>query len=158
LCCRINGGDNLTLSANGTANFNATVPSGSIYNVTVFTQPTGETCTVTNGRGTVTNANVVVSITCSPNTYTVGGTVSGLSASKQVILQDNGGNSTSISTNGSFVFSTTIMNGSHYAVTVGSQPSGQNCAVTNGSGTVSSANITNVAVALFGQIVFHLQR
>ncbi len=156
-----NGGSNLTFTANGTANFNATVPSGSTYDVTVLTQPTGETCTVTNGNGTVTNANVVASITCSlntytispntytisPNTYTIGGVVSGLSTGNQVILQNNGGNSTAISANGLFVFSTGITNGSTYAVVVSSQPTGQNCTVSNGSGTVNNAGITNVAVA-----------
>ncbi|HUW75535.1 MAG TPA: DUF3443 family protein [Gallionella sp.] len=140
-----NGGSDLTFNANGTANFSATMPSGFTYDVTVLTQPTGETCTVTNGKGTVTNANVVASITCSQSTYTIGGAVSGLSGS-QVTLLDNGGNNTPISANGSFVFSTPIANGSAYSVTVGSQPSGQTCWVTYGSGTVSSANITNVAV------------
>src|SRR5208337_980502 len=37
--------------------------------------------------------------------------------------------------------------GNVYNVTVETNPPGQTCAVTNGSGTVASANVTNVAIA-----------
>jgi hypothetical protein len=153
---QLNGDSDLTFTSNTTANFNATVPSDSTYDVTVLTQPTGETCAVTNGKGTVINSNVVASVTCSPNTYTIGGTVSGLATGNQVTLQDNGGNNTTISANGPFVFSIGITNGSNYAVTVSSQPAGQNCTVTNGSGTVSSADISNVAVVCSAVSTFNV--
>ena len=77
--------------------------------------------------------------------YSVGGTVSGLSGT--VVLQDNGGDTLSVSANGSFTFATQLAGGAAYAVTVQSNPSGQTCAVSNGSGTVGSANVTNVAVS-----------
>ncbi len=69
-----------------------------------------------------------------PTTYTIGGTVSGLTASG-LVLQDNGGNNLSVSANGNFAFSGALDSGTAYAVAVLTQPSGQNCAVTNGSGT-----------------------
>ena len=78
-------------------------------------------------------------------TYTIGGTISGLTGT--VVLQNNGGDNYSTSTNGSFVFTTALNNSASYAVTVSTQPTGQSCTVTNGSGTVSSANITNVSVS-----------
>jgi hypothetical protein len=77
--------------------------------------------------------------------YTVGGTVSGLSGT--VVLQDNGGDNLSVSANGSFTFPTPVASGGGYNVTVQSSPSGQSCTVANGSGTVAAANITNVAVS-----------
>lgn len=74
-------------------------------------------------------------------TYNIGGTVTGLSGGS-VTLLNNGSNSTSVSADGSFSFSTPTSN---YSVSVGSQPSGQTCTVANGSGT-ATADVTNVAV------------
>lgn len=60
-----NGGDNLTLTANGSIAFGAQVATGSPYNVSVLTQPIGQTCTVNNGSGTMGEAKVTnVSISC----------------------------------------------------------------------------------------------
>ena len=77
-------------------------------------------------------------------TYSVGGTVSGLSGT--VVLQDNGGDNLSDSAIGGFTFATGLTAGSAYDVTVQTNPAGQTCTVANGSGTVASADITNVAV------------
>src|SRR5260370_5406769 len=77
--------------------------------------------------------------------YSVGGTVSGLSGT--VVLQDNGGDDLSVSGNGTFTFNTPLATGGAYSVTVKTNPAGQSCTVSNGSGTVASANITNVAVS-----------
>ncbi|MBI3604397.1 MAG: hypothetical protein HY202_00010 [Nitrospirae bacterium] len=76
--------------------------------------------------------------------YTVGGTVTGLTGS--VVLQDNGGDNLTIAINGAFTFATPVASGSVYSVTVLTQPAGQTCTVTSGSGNVSG-NVTNVAVA-----------
>jgi N-acetylneuraminic acid mutarotase len=143
-----NGGDNLSISMNGTINFNAPVASGSNYAVTVLTPPLGETCTIGNGSGTIVSSNVSnVSVTCTINSYPIGGTLSGLLGGHTVVLQDNAGNSATLSANGTFSFSTPVLSGSNYAVTVLTQPSGQNCAVTNGSGIVAGSAVTNVTVA-----------
>ena len=99
-----------------------------------------------NGSGTVGSANVTnVAVTCTAaSTYSVGGTVSGLSGT--VVLQDNGGNDLSVGASGAFTFSTGLATGAAYSVTVKTSPAGQTCSVANGSGTVGSANVTNVAV------------
>lgn len=89
--------------------------------------------------------NVTTSATYIPPLYTVSGSVSGLGSGKSVVLLNNGGNSTTVNANGSFTFSTAINSGSAYAVTVGTQPTGQTCAVTTGSGT-ATANVTGVSV------------
>ncbi len=70
--------------------------------------------------------------------------MSGLSGS--VVLADNGGDNLTVSANGSFTFATKLVSGAAYAVTVKTNPSGQTCSVANGSGTIGSANVTNVAV------------
>jgi hypothetical protein len=79
--------------------------------------------------------------------YTTGGTVSRL-VGAGLVLQNNGGNNLTVSANGSFNFTTGLATGAAYSVTVLTQPSNptQVCTVTNGSGTVASAAITNVAV------------
>ena len=144
-----NGSGALKVTANGAFTFATALATGATYNVTVSVQPTGETCTVTNGSGTVGTANVTnVKVACvSAATFTIGGTVSGLNASTSVTLLDNGGDSLKVSANGAFTFATALATGATYNVTVSAQPTGESCTVTNGSGTVGTANVTNVKVA-----------
>ena len=80
-------------------------------------------------------------------TYTVGGTVTGLTGSG-LILRNNGGGNLAVPVSGMFTFATKVANGAAYAVTVGTQPTNpaQTCVVTNGSGTMGSSNVTNVTV------------
>jgi hypothetical protein len=85
--------------------------------------------------------------------FTVGGTLAGLPAGDTVTLQDNGGDNLTLSTNGTFTFPTALPNGQSYSVTV-SRTGGETSILTdiyqpvvaNGSGTISGANVTNVAV------------
>ena len=79
-------------------------------------------------------------------TYTIGGAVTGLSGGG-LVLQNNAGAGLAVSAPGAFTFIGGLSTGSAYSVTVATQPSGQQCEVTNGSGTVGTANVTNVAVA-----------
>jgi hypothetical protein len=144
-----NGGDNLSVTANGSFTFATKLATGAAYAVTVKTQPTGQTCTVSNGTGTIASANVTsVTVTCTttppPTTYSVGGTTSGLTGT--TVLQDNGGDNLSVTANGSFTFATKLATGAAYAVTVLTQPTGQTCTVSGGTGTVASANVTSIAV------------
>jgi len=78
--------------------------------------------------------------------FTVGVSVSGLSGVGGLVLQNNGTDFTSqINSDGNFTFATSAASGTPYDVTVLTQPAGQFCTVTNGSGT-ANANVTNVAV------------
>jgi 6-phosphogluconolactonase len=78
--------------------------------------------------------------------YTVGGSVTGLSGTG-LVLQLNGGNNLGFSSGGTFNFSAGIDQGGSYSVTVLTQPSGQTCSVHNGSGTIGTADISNVIVS-----------
>jgi hypothetical protein len=144
-----NGTDSLTVSANGTFKFKTALTSGKTYSVTVSVQPTGETCTVTGGSGTVGTKNVTtVKVVCaSGSTFTIGGTVSGLNSGTSVTLLDNGTDSLKVTANGTFTFATALATGAAYNVTVSVPPTGETCTVTNGSGQVGTSNVTNVAVA-----------
>lgn len=83
-----------------------------------------------------------------PPGYTVGGTVSGLAAGKSVVLQNNSGDDLTAAADGAFTFTSLVNSGSAYAVTVKTQPTGQQCVVSDGSGT-ASANVTNVTVRCY---------
>jgi len=79
-------------------------------------------------------------------TFTIGGTLSGLSSGSKITLLDNATNSLTISSDGSFTFAARAATGAAFAVTVGTAPGGQICTVSNGSGTVASANVTSIGV------------
>jgi len=147
-----NGGDNLSLDEDGTFIFDTELADGAGYVVTVLTQPTGQTCIVTNGTGTIDGANVTnVAVVCEETTYTVGGEVSSLDG--VVVLQNNGEDDLEIDADGEFVFDTELADGAGYVVTVLTQPVGQECSVTNGTGTIVSANVTNVQVLCVNVLV-----
>jgi N-acetylneuraminic acid mutarotase len=153
LVLQLNGGDNLGISTNGTATFTASLASGAAYTVTVGTQPAGETCTVMNGAGTVASANVTApAVNCTPNStpqYTVTVNVSGFAAGPTMVLQLDGISQLAITGNGSASFSTLLGTGENYVVTVLTPPAApptQTCTIANGSGTIGTANITNVNV------------
>ena len=145
----ISGADTLAVSS-GSSSF--TMPTAvaytSPYAVTVQTQPTGLTCSVSNGTGTMGSAAVTnIAVTCSANTYTVGGTVSGLSSSGLVLL-DNGADATPLSANATqFTMNTGVAYGSAYAITVQTPPTGLVCPVSDGTGTVGAADVTSVSIA-----------
>ena len=97
---------------------------------------------------TAVTADLTVYAQWTINTYTVGGTASGLGSGKSVLLQNNAGDNLTVSSNAGFTFAATINYGSTYAVTVLTQPTGQTCVVSSGTGT-ANANVTNVSVTCF---------
>jgi Putative esterase len=65
---RDNGGDDLTVPADGGFTFATAVATGSAYAVTVATDPPGQACAVADGSGTVASAAVTsVTVTCTTN-------------------------------------------------------------------------------------------
>jgi len=147
-----NSGDNLAVSKNGSFTFATAIANGSAYSVSVLTQPTGpsQNCVVSGGGGTA-SANITgVQISCTTITYSIGGSITGLTGSG-LVLQDNGGNNLAVSANAtSFASNSQVASGASYAVTVLTQPSSPSCSVTDGSGSVVSASITNIAVNCAG--------
>jgi 6-phosphogluconolactonase (cycloisomerase 2 family) len=71
-----NGGDDKSISANGSFSFDTSLTSGTVYAITVKTQPTNpsQTCSVSKGSGTINGApvgNVVVDCVTGPTSVTV---------------------------------------------------------------------------------------
>ena len=148
LTLRNNAADDLVLTVNGGFTFAAALANGSTYDVTVAVQPAGQTCTVSNGSGTIRGANVTdVQVTCAADpvaSYTVGGSVTGLTGS--LILRNNGGDDLILNADGAFVFSIPLADGSSYNVTIAAQPAGQFCTLGNGTGTVSGMNVVDIRI------------
>lgn len=143
-----NGGGNLSVAADGAFTFATLQATGSSYNVTVSSQPTGpaQTCTVANGSGSVASANVTnITVNCVTGQFSVGGTVSGLAGSG-LVLQNNGEN-LPITASGAFTFANRLVDRATYNVTVSTQPGGQACVVRNPSGAIASANVSSVEVS-----------
>ncbi|OZB75455.1 MAG: hypothetical protein B7X37_02270 [Halothiobacillus sp. 14-55-98] len=152
---RNNTSDTLTESADGTYPFSQAIAEGATYNVVVQAQPTGQTCTVANGSGTMGTSDVTATISCTnapaTATHTVGGSLTGLPTNTVLKVDlNNSGVTTTTSLNGDGVFtlSGAVAEGASYAVTIATanQPSGQTCSVTNGSGTMGTADVINVAI------------
>lgn len=150
LALQLNGRNDLAIAANGNFIFDTTLASGTAYEVSVRTQPStpAQTCTVARGSGTVGSNNVTnVEITCATRTFTLAGTVSGLLGAG-LTLQNNGQNPVEVESNGAFQFGREFASGSAYNVTVRTQPSNptQACVVANGTGVITTADVTSIAV------------
>jgi len=142
-----NGSDSLTVAANTTSFVFATsLAAQTTYSVAVSTQPTGATCTVSNGSGTIAAAAVTnVQVTCTQTLHQVGGTLSGLTVLGLVLA--NGSDTVGPAANATtFVFPTKVASASTYSVSVSTQPPGLNCTVSAASGTVGSTDVNSVAV------------
>ena len=145
------GSDDLTIASNGAFVFATAIATGKPYSVTVLTEPSSpsQVCDITSGSGTVAAVDVTnVTVTCT-TLYTIGGTVSGLLSGASVVLQDNGKDNLTVSTNGSFTFATPIASGVAYSATVLTEPTTppETCMVTAGSGTVGSADVIGIVVS-----------
>ena len=153
-----NGTTLLTVTSNGEFTFTSPVAFNGSYSITVNSQPNGQICSVANNTGSgigvtadVSNVRIVCA-TAPVNTYTIGGSVSGLSNGQQVTLRNNGADALTVTSNSSFMFSLPVAQNASYSVTVGTQPKGFTwCSVTANpsSGSVTS-NVTNVAVSCVG--------
>jgi hypothetical protein len=145
-----NGADDLSINANGNSTFATALDDGSAYDVTVLTQPTtpNQNCDITNGSGNLAGNDVTVDVTCTIEQYTISVDVSGLAIGNDVVLQNNGSDDLTISSNGSSTFATALDDETDYLVSVLTQPSAPNqtCVLANESGTVAGANVTDITL------------
>ena len=90
------------------------------------------------------------------SSYTVGGTVTGLSGT--LVLENNGGDALTLTADGPFTFDTALEDGDAFDVSIATQPAGETCSVTGGSGTIAGADETGVSVTCLRWIVFNSRR
>lgn len=136
---------------NGALEFLPELDDHSDYSVSVSKQPANpsQTCEVSNGSGKVDGANVDdILLVCETVSFNVGGSVSGLQGDG-LVLQLNGAHDLSVESDGGFSFSTLLEDQSEYAVSVKTEPTSpeQNCRVTNGEGSLSGGDVSNILVS-----------
>ena len=131
--------DGINEALNGTCTF--ATASGDPFVDVNFTG--ADACVLTNGG--ILPSPLPPAGACTPDQYTVGGSVSGLTVGNSLVLQNSGSASLTINSNTNFTFPAQDDN-SAYNISVTTQPVGQTCTVANGSGTVSGSNVTDVAV------------
>jgi hypothetical protein len=129
LVLRNNGGDDLSITANGAATFATPLISSSSYSITVYNNPSNpvQTCTVTSGSGSMPASNLTgIVVTCTTNTFTLGGNITGFSpigvSSDLILYEEISGQTISIPANStSYSFATGILPSENYVVRVNTQ-------------------------------------
>jgi hypothetical protein len=159
--------DGLTLTTNG---MDVTVPRGAttftfpnplsygdVYNVIVkpgvppapAAQPAHQFCTVANGADSAGHtASINVSVSCTMNSFTIGGTITGLkSAGLRLTNGSAGGTLTPLATDTAFTFGLPVPYNVTYGVSVLTQPATEVCSVSpNGTGIMRDAVVSNIVV------------
>ncbi len=140
------------LVANGTFTLPNYIVSGYKYSVDIYSQPAAQVCSVLNGEGTADNTNLAaaknVAVNCVPG-VPVGVTLTGLKTGLFVTLANNGDDLLSMTAIGTGTFNKSLLSGAPYAITIATQPVGQTCTVTNGTGTaVLNTPVTAINVAI----------
>jgi hypothetical protein len=123
---------------------------GTVTTQSSTTVAAGNVLSESPAAGTSVTTGAAVSLVVSTGTATssptLGGIVLGLGSSATVHIL-NGADNLAVTANGPFTLPTALTTGASYSVSVGTpQPTGETCAVTNGTGTAASANITNLVV------------
>ena len=142
-----NGADDLTLKQNGDYSFAKKLGPSTSYNVTVAKQPLGQNCSVARGNGTIVytaDGALPVLVSCQDSASLVG-TLTGLKDGLKLVVSDGQANFTLIA-NGDFAVSDVKPVGSPYALSVATQPMGQTCTVTNGTGTIPASGVTAISI------------
>ena len=134
--------------------FPNTLSYGDTYTLSLKTQPAHQSCNFNDpvtGRDTTTDtagrlAAINVAVSCSINTFTIGGTVSNLTAGPLVLTNGSADTVTIPAGATSYVFPSSVPYNLSYGVTVLTQPTGVTCTVANGTGVVGDANVTNINI------------
>jgi serine/threonine protein kinase, bacterial len=128
---------------------------GTSYALSIVSQPTGQTCSLTSGTGQVAASGAVSpSIACTTNvatnvpTYSVGGKVTGLTQGQLVLNTGiKAAPSLTISAGAQVFAVPSVPSGTTYSFVVQAQPLGLSCNISNGTGAVQGAAIASVAIA-----------
>lgn len=145
-----NSGEELPIAAGQTSfTFKKRIDYGTDYNITFKQQPAHMTCSISGGSGSAGHyINISAAVSCSQNTYSVSGTISGLTVDRLELI--NGNVTTTVAKDAkTFTLNGAVADGTTYGVSVSTQPKGLLCVVQpgTGAGTMGSANVTTVQIA-----------
>lgn len=146
--------DSVTASGNGAIDFSKKLANGANYSISVSSQPTGQTCSISDASGTIASVNVKnILVNCITNpaptysaSYSVSYSVSGLS-NGQTVSVNNGIETVNSTSNANYTFNNRLTNGSSYVVSIATQPTNQFCKISNASGVISNSNISNISIS-----------
>ncbi|NYE63249.1 hypothetical protein FHW58_004477 [Duganella sp. 1224] len=163
-----NGGEQISVPSGATSfAFSKQISYGTDYNITFVKQPDHMTCQIGGATGSAGyNVAIQAVIACSQNAYTLGGQYSGLTPAADgtartvtLINGSTGGTvtlssgvpatSTTTSTltpSGEFTLSGQVPDGQAYGVTIVPPTNGLNCTLTNGTGVMHDAAVTNMVL------------
>lgn len=154
-----NGNDTLTIPAGSTTfTFPTRIPYGTSYDIKIKSPPTHMHCDrkyFTDSAGHT--LNIQATIICHPNSYTLGGTVTGLAGNESIgsgLVLTNGSTGGIVSipkpANGTgttaFAFSRPVLDGRPYGVTVLEQPVGLFCTVSRGTDVMHESPVGDILV------------
>jgi hypothetical protein len=144
-----NGSDTVSPAAGALSfTFATPVAEGGTYAVAVQAQPSGATCSVGSGSGTMGTSDVnAVAVTCSPNAYHLSGSIDGLTGAGLVLA--NGTDTVSPAAGATtFAFANAVAFEGTYSLTVQHQPAGQSCTVAGSfPATMGPGDVTNLSVS-----------
>lgn len=114
------------------------------YNVEIKSKPSNvSACRIENASGRAGYHVYTVYVTCDVNRHALSGSISNLKGELTLV---NGSDNVKVAAGATSFKMADIPEDSPYGVTVLTQPAGQTCTVSNGTGIVGPAAITNVAV------------
>ncbi|RFA24522.1 hypothetical protein CAI21_21265 [Alkalilimnicola ehrlichii] len=150
---RLDNGDTVQLSTDGSFRFPNRVAEDTSYNVRIHGSVPGDyACDISNATGTVSGGDITdIHVSCAIPTYSVGVTVSGLDGELELHLLANGQENErlSLSSNGDFQFPTELRNNTTFTVSLASAPESQSCRI-NGqdsyTGTIQGSDYSNISV------------
>lgn len=147
---RLNGANELTVSAAGDFEFPTALANGATYTVSFARQPDTQVCGISAPTGTIAGADVTnVAVSCSA--FTISGSVAGLTGSGLVLQLNNRNDLTVDAGSTGFTFpSTATLDGTIiYNLHIKEQPAGQTCTIVRAVGFVTPAapNGNTAAVA-----------
>ncbi len=118
---------------------------GTSYEVVLLDAPLDQTCTVENGSGIISGADVTnVQVTCtSQKLFRVGGNATGLAG--EITLR-NGTDTVTVVADGEFSFPVLLEDGKPYAAEVYQESANQGCFIAKGTGVINGADVTDVVV------------
>ncbi len=147
LILELNAIEDLAISSSGDFKFSTKLSSGSKYSVIVKQHPSSpnQYCDVSNGNNSGLFSTISdIRIECGLPRFFLGGNITGLSGT--LILQNNGSDTSSFTTNGAYNLNSKVPDLSSYSVTIASQPAGQTCFLVSNIGTIASNDVTTIDV------------
>lgn len=139
-----NGSDALTISSDSGFTFPVQVVDGLTYDVQVATQPTGQTCTVTNGAGTASADVSNVQVVCADIFYAINVNASGLEVGDILSMQNNAVTA-DLTANGITEIDSVPYNAS-YSVSIVTPPTNKTCAIGERSDATTGNALADVNI------------